>query len=287
MVRNDFAVLILTHGRANEMLTLDALRKMNYSGRWYMVIDDEDDQRDLYYKNFGREHCVVFSKAEIAKTTDAGDNFPGRTAILWARNASFGIARELGLTYFQMLDDDIASVQIKYATKEDENKLAARQFLCWDDAVEMAIDFLDATGALSVAFGQGGDWIGGIGNQFAVTPVSRKCMNSFICRADRPFKFAGRMNEDVSTYVRNGMTGRLMFSIMPIALIPPATQSIAGGMSEEYKDSGTYVKTFYSVMYAPSAVKVGTMKRYCARVHHNLTWRNIAAKIIDPKFKKI
>lgn len=286
MVRNSFAVFILTHGRANEMLTLNALRGMNYSGRWYLIIDTEDDQRDQYERNFGKEHCVVFDKAEIAKTTDAGDNFPGRTAILWARNASFGIARKLGLTYFQMLDDDIASVQIKYATTEDDSKLAARQLRCYDDCVEMAMDFLDATGALSVAFGQGGDWIGGIGNQFATAPVSRKCMNSFICRADRPFKFAGRMNEDVSTYVRNGMLGRLMFSIMPIALIPPETQSIAGGMTEEYKDSGTYQKTFYSVMYAPSAVKVGTMKRYNARVHHNLTWRNIAAKIIREEYKK-
>lgn len=286
MVRNDFAVLILTHGRAKEMLTLNMLQKVNYSGRWYMVLDNEDDQVPEYVERYGADHCVVFDKAAVAEWTDAGDNFPGRTAILWARNASFEIARDLGLTYFQMLDDDFASIQIKYADA-DRTKLYGRQFQVYDDAVEMAMDFLDATGALSVAFGQGGDWIGGIGNQFSETPVARKCMNSFICRTDRPFKFSGRMNEDVSTYVRNGMTGRLMFSIMPIAIIPPETQTIAGGMTDEYKDSGTYVKTFYSVMYAPSAVKVGTMKRYCARVHHSLSWRNIAAKIIDPKYKKI
>ena len=286
MVRNDFAVLILTHGRAREMLTLNMLQKVHYTGRWYMVLDDEDDQVQDYIDLYGADHCVIFNKDAVGEWTDAGDNFPGKTAILWARNASFGIARDLGLTYFQMLDDDFASIQIKYADA-DRTKLYGRQFQVYDDAVEMAIRFLDATGALSVAFGQGGDWIGGIGNQFAETPVSRKCMNSFICRTDRPFKFSGRMNEDVSTYVRNGMTGRLMFSIMPIAIIPPETQTIAGGMTEEYKDSGTYVKTFYSVMYAPSAVKVGTMKRYCARVHHSLSWRNIAAKIIDPKYKKL
>lgn len=286
MVRNDFAVLILTHGRADEMLTLDTLRKMNFTGRWYMVVDNEDDQVLRYREKFGSEHVVVFDKAAVAEWTDAGDNFPGRTAILWARNASFQIARDLGLTYFQMMDDDFAEVQLKY-TNQDRTRLLARQLKCYDDCVEMAINFLDATGALSVAFGQGGDWIGGIGNQFAEAPVSRKCMNTFICRADRPFKFAGRMNEDVSTYVLNGMRGGLMFSIMPIAVLPPPTQSIAGGMTDEYKDSGTYVKTFYSVMYAPSAVKVGTMKRYCARVHHSLSWRNIAAKILDPKYKKV
>lgn len=284
-MRNDFAVLILTHGRAKEILTLDMLRSVNYTGRWYLVLDNEDSQIDEYKSRFGAEHCLVFDKAAIARETDAGDNFPGRKAILWARNASFGIARDLGLTYFQMLDDDYAMIQLKYTARE-RTQLAARVLRTYDDCIEMAISFLDATGALSVAFGQGGDWIGGVGNKFAELPVSRKCMNSFICRVDRPFKFAGRMNEDVSTYVRNGMTGRLMFSIMPISIIPPETQSIEGGMTEEYKDSGTYVKTFYSVMYAPSAVKVGTMKRYFARVHHSLTWKNIAVKIIKEQYKK-
>lgn len=285
MVRNDFAVLILTHGRADEMLTLDTLRSVNYTGRWYMVIDTEDDQREKYYANFGKEHCIVFDKAVIGQETDAGDNFPGRTAILWARNASFGIARDLGLTYFQMMDDDYASARIKYSNTS-KTGLFNRQLKCYDDCIEMAIRFLDATGALSVAFGQGGDWIGGIRNAYSEIMVSRKCMNTFICRADRPFKFFGRMNEDVSTYVRAGMLGQKMFSIMPVYFNQAETQSITGGMTDEYKGAGTYVKTFYSVMYAPSGAKVGTIKQRFARVHHHLSWRNIAAKIIDPKYKK-
>jgi len=284
-MRNDFAILILTHGRAGNILTLDALKKARYSGRWYMVLDDEDSQVEEYRALYGKENCVIFSKEETAKTTDAGDNLPGRTAILWARNASFEIAKNLGLTYFQMLDDDITQLAIKY-TNNDRSMLLGRQNRCYDDCVDMAIDFLDATGALSVAFGQGGDWIGGIGNKFAEQPVVRKCMNSFICRADRPFKFYGRMNEDVSTYVRNGMLGKLMFSIMPITLHPPQTQSIEGGMTEVYADSGTFQKSFYSVMYAPSAVKVGVIKDSFARVHHALSWKNITAQIISEKYRK-
>ena len=91
-MRNDFAILILTHGRAGNILTLDALKKARYTGAWFMVLDDEDSQLNDYQELYGKEHCYVFSKAEVAKTTDAGDNLPGRTAILWARNASFAIA---------------------------------------------------------------------------------------------------------------------------------------------------------------------------------------------------
>lgn len=37
------------------------------------------------------------------------------------------------------------------------------------------------------------------------------------------------------------------------------TQKNAGGMTETYLESGTYLKSFYSVMYAPSCVKLNTM----------------------------
>ena len=286
MVRNDFAILILTHGRAGQVITLNTLKTVGYTGRWYCVLDDEDEQIAEYERQYGKEHCIVFNKREIAQNTDAGDNVPGRKAILWARNASFDIARQLGLTYFQMLDDDFQDFQLKFTDELNEH-LLGRKIICYDDCINAAIDFLDSSKALSVAFAQGGDWIGGIDNPFIDTLVTRKCMNSFICRTDRPFKFYGRMNEDVSMYVRNGILGNLVFSIMPIVVIQRMSQSLSGGMSEEYIEKGTYQKTFYSVMYAPSAVKVGVIKRTFARIHHNLSWNNIACKIISEKYRKI
>lgn len=43
---NDFAVFILSHGRAGNIKTLKALENGNYSGKWYIVIDNEDDQAE-------------------------------------------------------------------------------------------------------------------------------------------------------------------------------------------------------------------------------------------------
>lgn len=43
---NDFCVFILTHGRADNVVTLKTLLADGYTGDWYMVIDDEDDQED-------------------------------------------------------------------------------------------------------------------------------------------------------------------------------------------------------------------------------------------------
>lgn len=62
-MRNDFAVFILTHGRADNVATMGALKKSGYTGKWYMIIDDEDETVDQYYKNFGPEHMVLHSRS--------------------------------------------------------------------------------------------------------------------------------------------------------------------------------------------------------------------------------
>lgn len=62
----------------------------------------------------------------------------------------------------------------------------------------------------------------------------------------------------------------------------------AGGMTDLYLDSGTYVKSFYSVMYCPSAVKVAVMGGDAEkRLHHNISWNNCAPKILRENYRKI
>lgn len=210
------------------MTTHNTLRTCGYTGEYYIVIDNQDDQAERYRSLYGDSRVIVFDKNAIGKVTDAGDNFDGMTAILWARNAVFDIARRLGFTYFQMLDDDFSGFLLKYMNKE-RTKIWNKPFKRYDDWVDIAINFLDDTGAVSVASAQGGDWIGGVTSGYIKRLVWRKCMNTFICRTDRPFKFFGRMNEDVSTYVLNGMRGVLMWSVMYLQVTQSETQSLSGG----------------------------------------------------------
>lgn len=60
----DFAIFILSHGRADNIKTLSLLKKSNYQGKWYIILDDMDDQIEQYKKNFGSEHIIVFDKKE-------------------------------------------------------------------------------------------------------------------------------------------------------------------------------------------------------------------------------
>ena len=38
-MRNDFAVFILTHGRADNVVTVPAIKKAGYTGKIYFIID--------------------------------------------------------------------------------------------------------------------------------------------------------------------------------------------------------------------------------------------------------
>jgi hypothetical protein len=287
MMRDDFCAFILTHGRPDRVHTYQTLRKAGYTGKIYLVIDDEDKTEAEYRKRYGAE-VLQFSKSEIAKTFDEGDNFDDRRAIIYARNACWSLAERVGCRYFIQLDDDYNSgFYIRFNSRlEYGNTPRMKKHL--DETLTAMLDYYISIPALSIALSQGGDHIGG-GDGRAEPKLMRKCMNSFICSTDRPFQFFGRINEDVNTYTNRARRGSLFFTVLQAQVNQLATQSNAGGMTDMYLDSGTYIKSFYSVMYCPSGVKVGQMGDHRSphyRLHHKINWHRVAPKILRETYRK-
>lgn len=281
-MRNDFAVFILSHGRPDNIKTLKSLKKGNYTGKYYIVIDNEDEQADIYYKKY-KDKVIMFNKLEISKKFDTADNFSERRAVVYARNACFEIAKDLGVKYFLELDDDYTSFMYRRIVN---GKLVGIPCGKLDDLFEKMIEFLDKSKALTVAFAQGGDYIGGKDGGVFKKGLLRKAMNTFFCSTDRPFNFLGRVNEDVNTYTTLGSRGNLLFTITDVCITQPQTQKNKGGMTELYLDSGTYLKSFYTVMFNPSCVKIGKMGATQMRIHHKIKWNNCTPKILNEKWKK-
>lgn len=213
MMDENFAVFILTHGRAENVLTLNTLKKAGYSGKTYLVIDDEDAQEDLYREKFG-DMVIQFCKKDAAKTTDVMTPSRKRNAVVFARNKCWKIAESLGLTHFCVLDD-------------------------------------------------------------------------WFMRTDRPFRFVGLTNEDTNMYVSLGGIGKLMFTVTNVSVNQMQTQDNPGGLTEIYKQDGTFVKSFYSVMARPDCVKVAAMGDHYLRMHHNVEWDYCVPKILNEKWKKV
>ena len=287
-MRDDFCVFILTHGRPTRVITEGTLRRHGYTGKIFIVIDDEDQAGEEYKRIYG-EDVLVFSKDEAGGYTDQFDNSPDRRAVVWARNVCWDLARQRGYRYFIQLDDDYGDFQYRRTGRGHKNSSSINEeFHSWairslDTVFEALVRLVETTSVKTVAFSQGGDHMGG---QNTRNLYRRKAMNSFVCDVDKPIRFKGRMNEDVTTYVSQGNKGDLFLTYMELQLTQGNTQQGSGGMAELYQDSGTYMKSFYTVMAAPSCVTVkpfrstqGTARRN-PRLHHKIDWNKAVPKIL-------
>jgi len=288
MLTDSFAVFILTHGRAERVTTYSALRKQGYTGKIYLLIDDTDKQENLYKKLYG-DQVIVFNKEKAIDYTDSADNLTRTNSVVYARNWNFVVAQELGISYFLQLDDDyprfsnIFNNSRQYITSQRRLKNLDKVFLAMTQ-------FLIDSQAHSIAMSQGGDFIGGHGSNVAKLEsaglFSRKAMNAFFMNTAKPFKFMGRINEDVNAYIHLGSRGYLFVTVPRIRLEQVQTQANEGGLTDIYKDLGTYVKSFYSVLYSPSSVSIREMGFKNKRLHHRVNWKSAVPLIVDPSFKK-
>lgn len=285
MKHKSFVAFVLSHGRAGNVKTIRTLRRSGYTGKIIIVIDDEDTMEDDYKRIYGKENVVVFDKLDISRRYDTMDNFDERRTVFYARNACFEIAEKLGYKYFLELDDDYTHLVFKIV---ENGKFKSKDVKEADTLFDSMIDFMNISGAYTVAFAQGGDFIGGKDNGRFKKKIIRKAMNTFFCRTDRKFDFIGRVNEDVNTYCYNGIIGNLMMTYTDVAIEQGTTQKQTGGMTEQYLDSGTYLKSFYTVMCCPSCVYISMMggSKKSMRLHHMVEWNYCTPKILSDKYKK-
>lgn len=280
-----FACFILTHGRPDNVKTFHSLRKQGYTGDIYLIVDNEDSTLKAYQKQYG-DKVIVFDKAAIALTFDECDNFNiSRKSVVYARNVCFDIARELGIQYFLQLDDDYQHFEHRLTPDLKPSYYHAKNL---DRLFTIVLDYYKSISALTIALAQGGDMQGGAASSSIKTlNLKRKAMNTFFCSIDRPFKFVGRINEDVNTYVTLGNRGGLIFTIFNASIVQTPTQGQSGGMTELYKDNGTYIKSFYTVMNSPSCVRVYEMGISGRRLHHKINWANAVPVIISERHRKL
>lgn len=278
----EFAVFILTAKRPNNIKTLNALKRGGYTGKTYLLVDDDDPTQNEYKKNFG-DMVILLDKNKAISITDSADNFQKRNAVVFARNMCHDIAESLGLKYFLVLDDDYRQFAYRRVIG---NSLKWYYLNNLDKNFYLVVKFLQKSNAKTVAYAQAGDYIGGT-DGFFKRGIARKAMNSFFCKTDRPFKFYGRINEDVTAYTYLGSQGDLFFTLSNPSVEQTITQTNTGGLTDIYLDLGTYVKSFYSVMYMPSCIKISAMGNHNMRIHHKVSWKNCVPKILHEKYKKI
>lgn len=286
MTRPNVAAFILSYGRPNRVHTFNTLIRAGFSNTIYVIVGSDDPHLDEYRQNF-QDNLLVFDKDEVADRVDLADNLDGRQTPIFAREKCWDFAQDLGLDYFLMLDDDYSMI----AHRRDHNG----DFLngSWPvkdlDAITYAfMRYMEnAPQITSLAFAQGGDYIGGEEARLAQAIMSkRKAMNFFICKTDRHFSFPGRMNDDVTGYVVQGHRGDIFLTYGPLQITQEMTQQNEGGITETYISLGTYTKSFYTVMQRPNCVTIRVMGTSNPRIHHHVKWNRAVPKILPEEYRK-
>ena len=281
MESKDFAVFILSHGRADTITTYKALRNGGYTGRTYVVIDNEDDQEDLYRQKFG-DDIIQFDKRDYLEKTDLGDLDTDRRIGVFARNFIQDEAKRLGYKFHLQLDDDVHGFTYRFAQGKVLRALHCSHL---DEVFSGMVEYMKETPITSLSFALSAYNMGGVDGSIK-EGMTRKTMTTFLMRADDVQYFHMRMNDDITTSLINGMRGRLYYSYLPIEVEVDKTQVKAGGMTDIYQKNGTYRKSFYSVMCCPSCVKVSAMGITDYRIHHTISWNNAVPKLLSERWCK-
>tara|TARA_R100000935_G_C2803890_1_gene151743 strand:- start:29 stop:883 length:855 start_codon:yes stop_codon:yes gene_type:complete len=280
---NEFAVFIMVHGRPDKMWTYKTLRKSGYSGKIYLVADDLDETVDDYKKKY-KDELIIFDKKKAALKMQTGDNTGDLRSTLFSSNTIFELAKQRDIKYFFIMCDDYTGFEYRYNQDLIYGGWSVKSL---DKIFDSLLHYYKSINCLSIAFAQSGDFMGGKKSSFAKQiKMKRKAMNTFLCSTNRPFKFIGRMNEDVSTYVNLGSKGGLFLTIPNISIYQKPTTKEAGGLTDLYLEYGTYVKSFFSVMFNPSSVKISMLGYTKRRIHHRVSWNNAIPKILNEKHKK-
>lgn len=281
---DEFCIIIISHGRPDDVVTLETLRKAGCTLPTYILIDNVDKTAHRYIEKY-REKVFIFDKEKYAKKVDNYDNFENYRSTTHARNACFDLADDLGYKYFLVLDDDYTAFCFRINHKLEHPDSCPNMTEGIDDVFLATLDYFKTAPYKSICYSQGGDWFGG-DKAFNISKPKRKAMNSFFCAVDRRFDFVSRLNEDVNTYMTEGHRGGVFLTIPFIQLSQRTTQATKGGMSEAYLDAGTYVKSFYTVIARPDVCRVSIMGVSNKRLHHEIKWKNAVPKIIHEKYLK-
>lgn len=284
-MKHDFAVFIISAARAGNVKTINTLEKYDYTGDWYILIDREEDI-EPYTNEYGEDKIIYFNKDEIVEDVDRADNEGRRDVNVYARNKVFEIANDMGYEWFAQFDDDYDEFKLRF---NDKGEFAKYDIDTLDTIFDAMIEYAYMADLDTIATAQGGDFIGGaesgICNGQGDITAQRKAMNTFVCNSKSPIDFVGTINEDVNTYIRKQQLGKIFLTPNIVNVEQERTQAQEGGLTDAYLDWGTYVKSFYTILYSPSSVELGKMGQEEQRIHHRVDWRTSIPKIVPESAK--
>lgn len=278
-MRKEFACIVISHGRP-ECSTVKVLRECGYTGKIYIVVDDEDKTLPDYIERYGAD-VHVFHKEENFDTGDLGGS---KACGVFARNQCLKVAEKNRLTYYLELDDDLENLSYRYNDNGHLRGIKAREL---DRLFDGICQYFDEAPVQCLGFGNTVDYIGGVPT-FESGKASRAVMNSFFLRASNKIKWRSRFSDDIITVVDEAQKGHAGFRFIPVmstydVWIPKRKSKSSGGSIEDYDKIGSYGLRYYAVMFHPDCIK---LKESGEGYDWTVVSENAYPKILSGRYKK-
>lgn len=276
------ATFILTHGRPYNQRTLGVLQDLGYTGKIYLVLDDQDETIQKYIDEYGADNIIIFDKNHYVSKTDTGLHRPVFKFAVYARNAIEDIARDCGLDYFLMLDDDITNIRFRY---NDNGSLKTAYINgCFDSIMYSYIDYMDKADISCMSLGFGNMYMSGCSALETESSRQRICVEAFVRSVKHKIDWRLNMVEDLITSIDASMRGDVWFQFLPLQVeIQMSEGAVSGGNSDAYNSFGKYKMTFFPTIIYPSSNRPRYVKNHWVTT---TSPDNAVPKIISSSYRK-
>lgn len=251
---DDVAVLISTNGRARNQITYSTLRRIGYTGKIFLVVDDEDVELAEYKRIYG-DSVKIFSKKEYFKKADLMINKADMCAAIFSRNACFDIAKENGISFFVNCDDDIKD--IKFADIRGR-KLITRKITDFDTVMKSVKKFMTCIGSDAMSICEDGVYVGGL-NEKVKTGAYWSMSHWFFFSSDTDLRFRGLWHDDRVFSMDVGKIGKIAFSMSIMRDTLPSEneeEKQKGGMRSGKERFDRYSAEFMTLIAHPDVLKM-------------------------------
>jgi hypothetical protein len=243
------AVIIISHSRPS-CETYGALRAHGYSGKIFILVDDEDQTVESYKAKY--KDCVHVYHKQDYRLVDTCDNSSSLSAAVVARHACHDLAVSLGLDAYVMSDDDITD--FVYRQYDENHSLKTYQIHNFDEVFSECYDFLFSIKNTMFSFFPAAMVFPGRFDKF-----ERWCTQFMFRKVSDGIHLKQRFHDDMYEMMTCDRIGYFVFCIHNLIFKSDqctTTQSVTGGMADAYKSYSPYARRFLNVITNPSMFSI-------------------------------
>lgn len=271
-------IFIPSYHRPNNIKTAKYLLKIGYSAsNIHIFVDNEAEDIEEYEKvcNFYGLQLHIFDMTEARTRYDYIHRAsPSRRSAGQARNMFQDFARENGISFYCVQDDDTNDLRIRFKDYYKPIKELSPVLAVFENIKKM----MEMRKIGVFALPQSGDNIGGAKTRLFL----RKVMNCtfyllpYIYRGER-----GVQDDDTSLFCglwNNGlMTGSLGCGL---TLQQTTSATSSGGLTDLYNECKLLNKSLVTVIQYPSAIIAERQDMNGGRLHHRINYNYLAPRIL-------